>query len=269
MKIDITPTVPVEHSSKGVQGVPVFIHPHTTGALDLHFVQFIAPLTLAVDTVVNSNSITVAPGHGFTTADAGKHIALFDFPADPAVFTSTELLTVTGDVFLLDSPMPRIFTVADGTAAIFLNNMNVDGSVTPEVFSVSSRPGLSGDMVALHLEIRDTSPMDFSTFGGLPTLTNGIVVRVNNGDGTYRNLYNFKSNGDIILMSKTYEFVENNGGGIRGFNARVVFGGEDNHGVVVRLDGDLSESLEIVIQDDLTGLTLMDWVAQGAETMVQ
>ena len=269
MKVEVSPPIPEEYSSKGVQGVPVFVHPHTTGVLDLHFVQFIATLTLVADTVVNSNEITVASGHGFTTADAGKHIALFDFVAEPSVFSSFELISVAGDVFTLDTPVPRVFAVGEATSAIFLNNMNVDGSITPQVFSVTARPGLNGDMIAINMEMRDTTAMDFSTFGGLPALAKGVVVRVNNGDGTYRNLYNFKSNGDIILMSKTYEFVVNNGGGIRGFNSRVVFGGEDNHGVVVRIDGSLGESLEMVVQDDLTGLTLLDWVAQGSETMLQ
>jgi hypothetical protein len=266
MLINSTPEVPTEISNEGIRGVPVFIKPNTAGPLDLHFVQFIAPLTLAVDTVVNSNTITVTPGHGFTTADAGKHLALFDFIDDPSVFTSTELISVAGDVFLLDSPLPRVFNTVDATAAIFHNNMNVDGSITPEVFSVSSRPGLSGNVMGINMQLRDTVGMDFETFGGLPVLTNGVVVRVNMGNGTYRNLYNFKSNGDIILMAKSHEFTENIGGGIRGFNARVIFGGEDNHGVVVHLDGALSETLEVVIQDDLSGLTLMDWVAQGTET---
>ena len=256
-------TKPIETSARGGTGLPVFIQDQTTGLLDLHFVQLITPLTLAADTVVNSNSITVQAGHGLTTGDAGTHIAIFDVAS--ATFTSTELVSVAGDVFLLDSPMPRIFAVGAATVGAFLKNMNVDGSITPQVFSVTARENISGDIVALVMEFRDTVPMDFDTFGGLPSLTNGVVLRVNNGDGTYRNLYNFKNNGDIILMSLSHDFIQNNGGGVRGFNARVTFGGQENHGVIIRLDWALSEALELVVQDDLTGLTSMDWVGQGSE----
>jgi len=256
-------TTPLETSDRGGTGIPVFIQDQTTGLLDLHFVQLITALTLAVDTVVNSNSITVQSGHGLTTGDAGTHIALFDVAS--ATFTSAELVSVAGDVLLLDSPMPRIFAVGAATAGAFLKNMNVDGSITPQVFSITARENISGDIVALAMEFRDTIPMDFDTFGGLPALTNGVVLRVNNGDGTYRNLYNFKSNGDIILMAQMHDFTENNGGGIRGFNAHLVFGGQENHGVVIRLDWTLSEALELVVQDDLTGLTGMDWIGQGSE----
>jgi hypothetical protein len=247
----------------GVDTLSTANSPSTTGVLDLHFVQFMVPLVLAVDTVVNTNTITVESGHGLTTADAGIHIALFNTPTN--TFVSMELVTVTGDVILLDSPMNQVYTVGVSTVGAFLNNMNVDGSVTPQVFTVTSRPGLSGNVVAVSIQLRDTIPMDFDTFGGLPVLTNGVVLRINNGDGTYRNLYNFKSNGDVILMAQNHAFTETNGGGVRGFDAHIAFGGHENHDVVVRLIDSLSESMEVVVQDDLTGLTLMDWVIQGSE----
>jgi hypothetical protein len=255
---------PVEVSERGGTGIPVFIQDHTTGVLDLPFVKFLQPLTLAVDTVVNSNSITVAAGHGLTNADAGIHIALFNTPT--STFMSTSLISVAGDVLLLDSPVNIVYAVGVGTAGVFQRNMNVDGSITPQIFSVTAREGITGDIAALSMTFRDTVAMDFDTFGGIPELINGVVLRVNNGDGTYRNLYNFKSNGDIIQMAQTHDFTMNNGGGIRGFNAHITFGGPENHGVVIRLNYVLNESIELVVQDDLTGLTVMDWIVQGSET---
>lgn len=41
------------------------------------------------------------------------------------------------------------------------------------------------------------------------------------------------------------------------------FGGQDKNGVVIRVDGDLGESLELLIQDDLTGLETFRIVVQG------
>lgn len=247
----------------GVDTLSTSNSPNLTGILDLHFVQFITSLVLAADTITNTNTITVESGHGLTTADAGIHIALFNTPTN--TFVSMELVSVLGDVITLDSPLNQVYTVGVSTVAAFLNNMNVDGSITPQIFTVTSRPGISGNMVAISMQLRDTVPMDFGTFGGLPPLTNGCVLRINNGDGTYRNLYNFKSNGDVILMAFSHEFAQNNGGGVRGFDAQIKFGGEGNHGAIVQLLDPLSESIEVVVQDDLTGLTLMDWVIQGAE----
>ena len=247
----------------GVDTLSTANSPSTTGVLDLHFVQLMFPLVLALDTVTNTNTITVESGHGLTTGDAGIHIALFNTPNN--TFVSMELVSVLGDVLTLDSPLNQVYTVGVSTAAAFLNNMNVDGSVTPQVFTVTSRPGLSGDVVAISMQLRDTVPMDFDTFGGIPALTNGCVLRINNGDGTYRNLYNFKTNGDVILYAQNHAFTQTNGGGVRGFDAHIAFGGHENHDVIVRLLDPLGESMEVVVQDDLTGLTLMDWIIQGSE----
>ena len=252
-------------SDRGGRSVPVTLQDQTTGVLDLLFLKDGVAITLAANTVIGSNNITLTAGHGLTTAsNAGDVIELAD-NADGSFFTQSEIVTVTGDVVLLDTPVNRIYTTAGSTISHSLKGMNVDGSVTPQVFTIKPLSNQAGDITRIICEIRDGAAMDFETFGALVALLNGMVVRVNNGDGTYRNLYNFKSNGDIILQSFDHNFAVNNGGGIRGFTARITFAGQSKHGVAIRLDGALGEELEIVIQDDLTGLTRMHWVGQGSE----
>lgn len=258
--------IPIETSDRGTRGVAAFVQDQTTGLLDVPFLNLIDDtITLAVNTVVDSNDITLTAGHGLTTGtNAGDVIEIAD-TTDGSFFLQCEIVIVTGDVITLDCPVNRIYTTAASLLAVSERDMNVDGSVTPVVYSVLPFSLQKGDMVRIIVELRDTVGMDFETFGGIAALTNGVVVRVNNGDGTFRNLYNFKSNGDIIQQAFDHDFATNIGGGTRGFTSRITWGGQSKHGVVVRLDGSLSEALEIVIQDDLTGLTRMHWNAQGHE----
>jgi hypothetical protein len=146
----------------------------------------------------------------------------------------------------------------------------VDGSVTPAIFSILPLSTQAGDMVRIIMEIRGgaNQAMDFSKFGSDTALTNGCVVRINNGDGTFKNLFNFKSNGDFIEQGFDNAFLEPKGGNtITGFTARVTWGGQSKHGVVIRLDGALGEALEVVVQDDLasTNNTRFHLIAQGHE----
>ena len=260
-------TSPLETTARGGTGIPVFVQDQTTGVLDLPFLQDLGAITLAADTVVGSRNITLTAGHGLTTGANARDIIELADSVNGSHFMQTELVTVTGDVILLDSPVNRIYTAASDLVGVSKRQMNVDGSTTPQIFDISPLPQQSGDITRIICELRDTVAMDFETFGGIPALTNGLVLRVNNGDGTYRHIANFKSNGSIIQMCFDHSFATNNGGGTRAFTARLSFAGQEKHGVAVRLDGAVGtgERLELIVQDDLTGLTRMQWMAQGSE----
>jgi len=121
-------------------------------------------------------------------------------------------------------------------------------------------------MTRIICDMRDNVDMDFTTFGGLLALTNGLVLRVNNGDGTFRHLHNFKDNGNIIEQASDHRFLlPKPGNSIRGFTAIVGWGGASNHDAIIRLDGTLGQGLELIVQDDLTGSTHLHWNVQGRE----
>jgi hypothetical protein len=257
---------PTETSDRGTEGVAVFIQDQTTGILDVPFLNNLSTPTLAIDTVADgiNRDITLTAGHGLTVADIGNIVEIVD-SANGTFFMQAAITNVVADVITLDAPINRIYTTTQSILSVSDIDMNVNGAVTPVIYSVLPFSIQKGDMVRLIVEIRDNSPMDFETFGGVPALANGCVLRINNGDGTYRNLYNFKSNGDMIEQGFDHDFFLNNGGNIRGFTCRITWGGQSKHGAVIRLDGSLGEALEFVIQDDLTGLTRMHWTAQGSE----
>lgn len=254
--------VPVEQSNRGNYGTSVYVQDQTTGVLDLNFLKQLNETTLAVEPSIDDHDITLAAGHG---AAIGNTVELAD-ELDSSIFMQALVLNVVGDVLTIDTPVNYTYKVARTKVVISTRNMNVIGSVvSPQIFSIKPLPNQSGDIVRLICTMTDNVDMDFETFGGLPKLTNGVVIRVNNGDGTYRNIANFKSNGDIALYSFDTSYETNKGGGIRGFTARMTWGGQSKHGVVVRVDGSKGESLEAYIQDDLSGLLSMYWIGQGSE----
>jgi len=259
--IPVTVISPLETTNRGGTGIPVFIQDQTTGPLDLNFLNQVVSPSLSADTVVGNYTITVADA---TSLAAGQTLEIADTTNGTYFYTGT-ILSVVSTTITLDSPINRVYTTAASTMVASSSQMAVNGSVTPVVFSIEPLPLQSGDITRVIVEILDNSEMDFETFGGLNALTNGIVMRVNNGDGTYRNLWNFKTNGDIIRQAFDYKFETNNGGGVRSFASRMTWAGQSKHGVAVRLDGSLGESLEIIVQDNLTGLNSMQWVGQGSE----
>jgi len=259
----------IETSARGGVSLGVTLQDQTTGVLDVPFLLSESEPTLAADTVVGLYTVTLSPGHGLINlahpaGNIGDILEIAD-TTNGSFFMQCAIQDITGDVVTVDCPVNRVYTTTESLLSVSHVDMNVDGSVTPVVFSVLPFSVQQGDMVRIIVEMRDNSAMDFETFGGIPELANGCIIRVNNGDGTYRNLYNFKSNGDIIEQCFDHDFFLNNGGNTRGFTARLTWGGQSKHGVVVRLDGSLNESLEFIVQDDLTGLTRMHWTAQGSE----
>lgn len=256
--------VPVEVSNRDDIGVAVFISDQTTNTLSVPLLQDRAVLTLASTAAVGLNVIEVETGHGVV---AGEVIELAK--ADGSLFMQSEVVSVVTNTITLDSPLNTNYVVADDVL-VSSKNLLVDGSVTPQVFSVLPLSGQAGDIVRIIVEIRGAPnlAMDFTSFGSDNALTNGVVVRVNNGDGTYKNLFNFKSNSDVIQQGFDHEFLDPKGGNlVVGFTARVTWGGPSKHGVVIRLEGSLGQALELVVQDDLsaTNNTRFNVIAQGHE----
>jgi hypothetical protein len=143
-------------------------------------------------------------------------------------------------------------------------SMNVDGSVTPAVFQigpVGAATEIEIDIVRIMGWIQDDVSMDDAKFGGISALTRGLVLRRNNADGTFTNYWNAKSNGEIRLLAFDANYASKAPSGFYGFNFRNTYGGQSKHGVVIRLT--TGQSMQVVVQDDLTDLAEMFMMAQG------
>ncbi len=253
---------PVDHSDRGTSGVAVFVQDQTTPLLDIPFLQSLNDTaTLRADTVPDVNLIDANTGHGIT---AGNVVELAN---GGGRFYQGKVLTAGVNNLDMDSPLNRDYLTG---ATIFESNddMLVDGSSTPVIFSILPLPTQKGDIVRIVISFTSSSAQDFETFGSMPALTNGCLLRTKREDGTFDNIFNWKNNGEFIERAFDYDYQLNNGGGVRSFMARRTFGGQSKNGVVIRLDGSLSEELQVVVQDDLstaTTNTTFRMFAQGHE----
>ena len=142
--------------------------------------------------------------------------------------------------------------------------MAVNGSVTPVVFKhrlgTPSTPSET-DITRMIITCTATSTIDLSKFGDLPALIRGIVFRKVNG--SKENIFNAKTNADIanIMYDFTVYDSSNPAQGLDGFTARLTFAGQSKLGVSLRVAQD--ENLEMLIQDDLTGLDSLSVILEG------
>lgn len=254
----------IETSDRGTKALGVFVQDQTSPVLTLPFLQERASVTLASDVAIDDRVINLVGGHGTLV---GEVIELAVTGTNQ--FMQAEVLAVNVNAVTLDQPANVIYTVAGSIVLRSTPQMLVDGSVTPQVFSIVPLPGQVGDMVRIIIALEGSDGMDFSTFGSENPLINGCVVRVKNSDGTFKNLFNFKANAGLIGQGFDYAFLQNIGNNLRGFASRITWGGQSKHGVVIRLDGSIGEELQIVIQDDLTSGSNVEFRVQAQGHEVQ
>jgi len=223
-------------------------------ALDLDFVQPQgAPTTLSSPTVVDSNDITLTDTTGFVDGNQVLILGTGEF------FIANQVGAPSGSTITLDSPADKILSI--GTLVVRASRaMNVDGSVTPQTFQI----GPIGSSIGVNITlisgyIQDGSVMDDSQFGGITALTNGVLLRKT--DGTNNNLWNVKSNSDLaVICCGEFQYTSKAPAGSYGARFCNRYTG-DSQGVAIKLTG--SDMLEIIIQDDLTGLEEFRVIAKG------
>jgi hypothetical protein len=249
---------PLETSDRGTVGIPVFIQDQTTESLDIPFLLDRGVFTIDGNTTRDSRFFNAVAGHSIV---AGEIIEL----ADSATFMQARVLGVIVDAIEVDTPINHVYLDgASGTRST--DDMRVNGSVTPQVFNILPLAGQAGDLTRVILRIESNSSMDYTKFGSLSPLGVGCVLRVKRANGDFRNQVNFKTNGDFI--EKAYDNINQakSGGGGFGFVSRLTYAGQSKHGVTIRIDGDLGEEWQLVVQDDLSsGLTLLKMSAAGHE----
>ena len=90
-------------------------------------------------------------------------------------------------------------------------------------------------------------------------MTNGIVLRVSNGVKT--NIWNAKTNADLALLGFDFIYPDKIPAGTYSARFRITYNGQDKHGVTLRLEP--GDTLELIVQDDLTDLDLFYMMGQG------
>ena len=217
-----------------------------------------ATTTLTIDTIPNENIITVASAAGFSVGDS-----LTIYSRTSVGSYIGYILDIVGTTITLDTPMDVVYPFDTSVVAVGTDNMNVDGSSTSQTFSL--RPALpvectcNIDITRIIFILETVTTPTFPEFGDIVSLARGIVIRKK--DGVYQNLMNIKSNADLAKIGFDMELLSATGVGVNGVKARITFAGQDKMGVAVRIGA--TEDLEMIIQDNLTGITSFKVIAEG------
>jgi hypothetical protein len=245
--------------------VDVAIQDQHTDIVNLKFTKFIQQLILTqhyernIRTIVVSAAQAPVAGNTIILPQATHHVQF-------------EIVSVTpvGNNYsiLLDTPLPNNIE-KDLLLKEVTNHIQVDGSVTPVVFSIDMadiETSIAYDLTLIKLHILDNAEMDDSKFGGINSLTNGIVLRVVNNN-VINNICNIKNNTDLANIFGQVEYKTKAPSGYYGITATMIMQSLFGVGVVTRLTSETNDRIELVVQDNLTGLTHLHAIGAGHVTL--
>lgn len=238
--------------------IPINIQDQYTRPFAVKVNQILNPnISLTDQTIVNSYDLNVTAGHGLT---AGDEITILEQNGMARLWYG-EIQAVNGNTITMDSPSPNNFTVAKTIIFEYSPNLNVDGSVTAQEFGITNFFDEPIDITRVIFHCTDTTAMDDGKFCGGNALDRGIVFRKHLLTGEHINYWIAKHNGDFRLLAYDVAYHDKAPAGNTGMAVRLTYGGQSKHGVVIRLEA--GERIEILVQDDLTGLTDADFVLEG------
>lgn len=237
--------------------IPVNVQDQTTPPFDLYFVQQKGSTTTnTVATAIGDLTITVASVASFSVGD---YLGIF---SGTGRFYFGTVLSILGNDLTLDTPLDFAFPIGSNTLS-FTRDLNVNATpASPSYFQIQAgAAGLEIDITRFMLAIGTNNPGNVDQFGDLPALTNGLVLR--RIDTVYRNIWNIKTNLEFGLHAYDLQPFSAVGPGGDGLISRYTFAGQDKHGVTIRLGP--NEALQLIIQDNLSGLVSFRCLAEGHE----
>lgn len=251
-------TAAVENND-GQGCLAVCIQDQVTETIDALFNQSVSNFTLSADTTASTETtlnyvFTATGGHGIIV---GNEILLLDVVGDRAL--QAVVVVVATNTITIDRPIDNVYPSATTLGRIVTSEMAVVGSLAaPQIYTF--RAGVDAvDVTRLILTMLDGTAMDDGLFGGIPALTNGLILRIFNG--LHKTIFNFKTNLDIKQFCYDLTYSSKAPAGQFGLAARISFGGQDKHGVVLRVSG--TDVIQWIVQDDLTGLISLVNSAEG------
>jgi hypothetical protein len=242
-------------------GVEISVQDQTTPPLDALFAQEVSSFTLASDTTASTITtleydFEATAGHGIIVGD---ELILLDVVGNRSL--QAQATAVVGDTITLDRPIDHVYPAAISLGRVTTTNMAVDGSTTPQIFTLRAG-SVPVDVVRYLITMLSANSMDDGKFGSLAALTNGLVLRIVNG--FQKTIFCFKTNGEIKQFCYDLQYASKSAAGTNGLSARITFAGQDKHGVAMRIStGDV---IQWVVQDDLTGMLNIQCSVQGHDT---
>lgn len=252
-EVDATIVSPLESNG----AIPVNIQDQHSRAFDVFFAQNNGtPTTLTIDGVEHAYSISVTTGHGLVADD---EFVLQDSVSQRG-FTGQVVSVAGANTVNLDRPLTFSFLAASTVVQEVTKELNVNGAVTRQTFSVGSPLTAELDIVRFLFQMTTTGAPTFALFGDLTALTRGCQMRIVNG--TTANLWNVKTNAELSNLMYDLTFIDSaHPQAVNGLSGRMTYGGQNKHGVTLRIGG--GEAIEFIVQDDLSSLLSFRIIACG------
>jgi len=217
--------------------------------------------TFAIASLKGDTSITVTNGSQFS---AGNYLHIRDTTIES---TFPEIKSISGNTLNLDRPLDNAYSVGDSVESVSFD-MNVSGTLSnPISFKLSPITGENWHIVRLIFTMTHDAEGNLGLFGDINELANGVVLRTYKAStNQYTTFTVWKTNSDIKddfynlefdLRTATY-FGSGGTNGTTG-NGEIRAG----TGAVSKLDGTDGDYMEILIQDDLSGLVSYRLKGQG------
>ncbi len=219
-------------------------------------------ITLTTEIEVDDEVINVSSGHGFIAA-AGE----FMVGRNGDAFFQLKVISVDSNAITVESPADNAYPIS-GTSIIRGNiNMNVNGSSTPVDFEYT----FNGDQnaitpidvqtVVFSFQSGETTPDD-GTFGGIPAVALGLLIRKVNGDNV--GLGNYTSNQEFRDVGAIVEYTDKAPAGTHATNIRIDI--EESFGQVIRIDPRVPDSIFAKVRDAMQALDKFTMSILGSYT---
>lgn len=198
-------------------------------------------VTLASDTTIGDKVLNTTDTTGTV---AGDVITIYE---NDRIFQNI-IKSFTANTITLVSTIDYIYT-SNATIDVGDWNMAVDGSATPQVFSLKAPFTGAFNIKNLSVSMLDNVVMDDAKFGGIPALTNGVTFR-GVSTNTEKHFAVITSNLGFWEIGFDVAYSDKAPAGQYGFRARRnIF---EINGTILKLVYDAE--FQLIINDDLTDL---------------
>lgn len=222
----------------------VAVQDQNTESIDFYLCNNLASTNPSAEIKIDDTTISVDSVVG---AVVGNCINITE---DARLFQSV-ISTVGVDTISFASPCDYNFSTSASVCFGEWNLATADGSVTPVEFTMCPPDGVSYDIYDITVTMEDNTQMYESKFAGIDTLDNGIVGRT--VDGVTKNLFLITNNGGFREQGFSTAYPDKVPTGTYAFWADKNY--VTKNGVSIRLNGDTSDKIEVIVQDDLTDIS--------------
>jgi len=252
--MEIVPGNPRESNG----AIPVNIQDQHSRTFDIFFSQVTGdPTALDSDASINEYSFDAVTGHGII---AGCQVVMYDDVSDRLYVA--DVLSAGVNTIEIDTPLNFSYPSASSVIVCSSKELNVDGSTTRQTFAIAPPVDIDIDITRVMFQMTTEEFPELDMFGDIEGgILRGVIMRSVNGINV--NYFNVKTNGELVNLMFDVSFYEAAKHGSNGLGGRLTYGGQSKHGVTIRLGKD--DTLEAIIQDDLTSLLSFRMIATGHE----